>query len=192
MLSAARQLNARCFALLVEAVRAHPSPQGAPALQVLSEFAAHVDARVCERAGSCPVLLVDLNFNVPECWERVTAGMPMNAAGALFVQESVSPVLHEILMHAWSLAHSLPRATNLFFGMAPQVREAIGHLTGEEIDRIAQERASSLRPRWEDCRTFWTRLLEAATGTSEEALIDVQLHCLSLLGGEFVPVRRTG
>jgi hypothetical protein len=192
VLSAARQLNVRCFAALVEAVKHHPHSAGTPALQVLSEFAFRIDARVCERAGSCPVLLVDLNFDVPEFWDRVTVGVPMNAAGALFVQESASPVLHEILMHAWSLAHSLPRAANLFFGMAPQVREAIGHLTGEEIDRIAQERAASLRPRWEERRTFWTRLLEAATGTSEEALIDVHLHCLSLLGGELVPVRRTG
>jgi len=192
VLSAARQLNVRCFAALAEAVRNHPDLAGTPALQVLSEFAPRIDARVCERAGSCPVLLVSLNFDAPEFWERVTVGMRLSPPPALLTQETASPLLHEILMQVWSLAHSLPRAASLFFGVAPQVREAIGRLTGEQIDRIAQEHALYLRPRWEDRRTSWARLLEAATGTNDEALIDVQLHCLSLLGGELVPLRREG
>jgi hypothetical protein len=192
VLSAARQLNVRCFAALVEAVKHHPHSAETPALQVLSEFGSRIDARVCERMGSCPVLLVSLNFDVPEFWERVTVGMHLSPPPTLLTQETASPLLHEILMQVWSLAHSLPRAASLFFGMTPQVREAIGQLTGEQIDRIAQEHALYLRPRWEDRRMFWVRLLEAATGTNDEALIDVQLHCLSLLGGELVPLRRDG
>ncbi len=192
MLSAARQLNVRCFAALAEAVKHHPHSAGTPALQVLSEFASRIDARVCERVGSCPVLLVNLNFDESEFWDRVTVGMHLSPPQTLLTQTAASPLLHEILMQAWSLAHSLPRAASLFFGMTPPVREAIGQLTGEQIDRIAQEHALYLRPRWEDRRMFWVRLLEAATGTSDEALIDVQLHCLSLLGGELVPARRDG
>jgi hypothetical protein len=136
------------------------------------------------------VLLVNLNFDVPEFWDRVTLPMQMPPPRVLFSQAAASPLLHEILMQVWSLSHSLPRAASLFFGMAPHVRDAIGHLTGEEIDRIAQAHAPYLRPRWDDRRTFWTRLLEAATGPNDEALVDVQLHCLSLLGGELVPARR--
>jgi hypothetical protein len=192
VLSAERQLNVRCFAALAEAVKNHPDSAGTPALQVLSESASQIDARVCERAGSCPVLLVELNFNAPEFWERATVGMHLSPPPTLLTQQAASPLLHEILMQVWSLSRSLPRAASLFFGMAPQVREAIGRLTGEQIDRIAQEHALYLRPRWEDRRTFWSRLLEAATGTNDEALINVQLHCLSLLGGELVPLRRDG
>jgi hypothetical protein len=192
VLSAARALNVRCFAALADAVKSHPPVARTPALQVLSEFASGIDARVCERAGSCPVLLLELNFNSSEFWERLTVGMHLSTPPTLLRQETASPLLHEILMQVWSLSHSLPRAASVFFGMAPQVREAIGHLTGEQIDRIAQEHALYLRPRWEDRRTFWSRLLEAATGTNDEALIDVQLHCLSLLGGELVPLRREG
>ena len=192
VLSAARQLNVRCFAALAEAVKHHPHAAGTPALQVLSEFASRIDARVWERVGSCPVLLVNLNFDVSEFWDRVTVGTHLSPPETLLTQTAASPLLHEILMQAWSLAHSLPRAASLFFGMSPPVREAIGRLTGEEIDRVAQQHAVYLRPRWEDRRTFWSRLLKAATGTSDEALIDVQLHCLSLLGGELVPLRRDG
>lgn len=191
MLSAAHQLNTRCFHLLVQSVKARAAPYRSPALELIAEVLPQIDARACERAGTCPVLLLDLQFNVPESWDRIIGGATMSAPSFLFTQEAASPLLHEILMQAWSLAHSLPRAATLFFGMNNQVRESIVRLTGEEIDRIAQERARQLRPRWEDRRTFWNRLLKAAIGTDDEALKDVQLHCLSLLGGEFVPPRRT-
>jgi len=191
MLREARQLNERCFAALAQVIKAHPERAATPALEVLSEFARQIDARVCERAGSCPVLLLDLNLNAPEHGHRIPVGMHSSTPSALFTPEAAGPLLHEILMQAWSLARSAPRAGSLFFGLAPQVAQSLAELTGEEIERIARERAVHLRPRWEDRRTFWMRLLEAATGTSPEALIDVQLHCLSLLGGELVPLRRT-
>jgi hypothetical protein len=192
MLDEVRQLNARCFAQLVEAVKAHPDPAGTPALQVLFEHASQIDARVCERAGSCPVLLLDLDFGLPERWDRATVAMHSSLPLGLFTRNAASPLLHEILMQAWSLAHAAPRSTRLFFGMAPEVTEAIARLTGEDLERVAQERAAYLRPRWEDRRTFWARLLDAAVGTNDAALVDVHLHCLSLLGGELLPVRRVG
>jgi len=192
MLEEMRKLNERCFAQLAQAVKTHPDPAGSPALEILTQFAAQIDARVCGRAGSCPVLLLDLDFNDPDRWDRIIAGMSLAAPPALFGREAASSLLHEILMQAWSFSHSTPRAASLFFGMAPKVTEALAKLTGEELERIAREQAVHLRPRWEDRRTFWARLLEAATGTNEEALVDVQLHCLSLLGGDLVPQRRSG
>ena len=192
MLKEARQLNERCFAALTHAVKAHPDAARTPALEILTQFAMQIDARVCERAGSCPVLLLDLDFNDADRWDRIVAGMPLAVPPPLFTKEAASPLLHEILMQAWSLGHTAPRAATLFFGMAPKITEAISKRTGEEIERIAQEHAVHLRPRWEDRRTFWARLLEAATGTTDEALVDVQLHCLSLLGGDLVPQRRSG
>ncbi len=192
MLKEVRQLNARCFAQLVQAAKAHRDPAGTPALELLSQYASQIDARVSERAGSCPVLLLDLDFKVPEHWDRVMAGMHMSVAPGFFTKDAASPLLHEILMQAWSLSHAAPHAARLFFGMAPEVTEAIAKLTGEDLERIAEERVAYLRPRWEDRRTFWVRLLEAAVGTNEDALVDVHLHCLSLLGGDLVPVRRVG
>jgi hypothetical protein len=192
MLKDARTLNERCFAQLAQAAKAHPEHARTPALRVLAEFAARTDARACARAGSCPVLLVSLNFDVPEHWERGAAGSPASPPSALFAPEVASPLAHEILMHAWTLARSAPRTARLFFGMAASVTQAIAQLTGAEIERIAHERAAQLRPRWEDRETFWKGLLDAATGTSEEALVDVHLHCLSLLGGELIPLRRVG
>ncbi len=198
MLEKARQLNARCFAALVQAVKTrvqgavHSGSHATPVLEVLSEFVSQIDARVCERAGSCPVLLLDLHFNAPDYWDRVTVGMRLGEPAALFTQDAASPLVHEILMQAWTLVHNAPRAARIFFGMAPQVTQVIAQLPSEEIGRIAHEYAVYLRPRWEDRRTFWQRLLEAATTANHEALVDVQLHCLSLLGGELVAVPRVG
>ena len=192
MLEEVRLLNERCFAQLAQAVKTHPNSASTPAFEILTQFAAQIDARVCARAGSCPVLLLDLDFNDPDRWDRIIAGMPLAAPSALFTKEAASLLLHEILMRAWSLSHSAPRAASLFFGMVPKVTEALAKLTGEELERIAQAYAVHLRPRWEDRRTFWARLLKAAAGTNDEALVDVQLHCLSLLGGERVPLHRAG
>ncbi len=171
-----------------------PAGFGSPAVLALQEFAGQVDARACERAGRCPVLLLDLNFQRPEWWQRlehaVPAAMDEDAPRTLFTREAAAPLLREILMETWSTGRTLPRATGLFFGMAPGVTQAITRMSVLEIDRVVANHAQYLRPRWEDRVTFWRPLVQAAIGTDDEALVNVQLHCLSLLGGEQLPHTR--
>ena len=62
-LATVRQLNTRCIARLAE----QPHEDA-----TLSALWAQVDARACERAGRCPVLLIDLNFQRPEWWQRAS------------------------------------------------------------------------------------------------------------------------
>jgi hypothetical protein len=165
-----------------------PAGSSSPAALALQEFAGQVDVRACERAGRCPVLLLDLNFQRPEWWQRLEYAAPAAMDGdeprTLLTREAAAPLLREILMEAWSTGRTLPRATGLFFGMAPGVIQAITHMSVLEIDRMVTNHAQSLRPRWEDRVTFWRRLLQAAIGTDDEALVNVQHDCLSLLGGE--------
>jgi hypothetical protein len=191
LLQPAHLLNQRCFAQLAEAVRTLPPGFGSPAALVLQEFAGQVDARACERAGRCPVLLLDLNFQRPEWWQgleyAVPAGTDDEAPRTLLTRAAAAPLLREILMETWSTARTLPRATGLFFGMAPAVTQAITRMSVLEIDRVAADHAQYLRPRWEDRMTFWRALVQAAIGTDDEALVNVQLHCLALLGGEQLP-----
>ena len=189
MLVTARQLNERSVALLAQAVESGSSLPSSPALTALRELGNHLDGRVCERVGRCPVLLVDLNFQQPEWWSRVAhspwESMHLNEPRAVFTQEGAAPLLHEILLEAWSLARTLPRVVSLLFGMAPRVADMIARLSVQEVHRIADGHARYLRPRWEDRGVFWWQLLRAAIGTDEEALIDVQLHCLALLGSDW-------
>ena len=196
MFSAARELNARCVALLVQAAAVYSAEKVTPAIEALRSFTPDADARACDRAARCPVLLVDLKFQNPVWWERVAVGLPatmhVNAPVGLFTKEAAQPLLHEILMQVWSTARSRPSATHLFFGISPRAMHAIAQLSLPEISRIAYDHAGYLRPRWEDRRMFWQRLRQAAVGEDDEELVDVQLHCLTLLGGDLVPLRQIG
>jgi hypothetical protein len=142
------------------------------------------------------VLLLHLKFDAPDWWDRagvsIPEGMHLNAPAPLFTKEEGAPLLYDILLHAWSLARGAPRAAGLLLGMAPRVTQVIGQLSVQELERIARDHAPYLRPRWEDSRAFWRGLLRAAIGTGNEALVDVELHALSLLGGELVPLRSVG
>lgn len=179
-LATVRQLNTRCLALLAE------QPHDDATLSVLW---AQVDSRACERAGRCPVLLIDLNFQRPEWWQRAS----QRSADPLFPEAPHAPetgravaLVREILMDAWTIGRTMPRALNLIFGMASPVTATIIQMGVPEIDRVAVEEARHLKVRWPESRSFWKGLLQAAVGTDDQALANVHLHCLQLLGSEVV------
>jgi hypothetical protein len=187
MLQPAYALNARCFGLLSQIAAGQSSATGSYAMDLLRASAAQLDARASERAGRCPVLLVNLNFQDAEWWRCLTHSRPkamhLNGPRPVLTQEAAAPLLQEILMEAWSRGRTTPRAAALLFGMAPAVVRTITDLSSCELTQVVADHAQHLRPRWDDSRLFWTRLIQAVIGTDQEALIDVQLHCLSLLGG---------
>jgi hypothetical protein len=96
-------------------------------------------------------------------------------------------LVREILMDAWTLGRTMPHALNLIFGMASPVTATIVQMGVPEIDRIAVEEGRRLRARWPGSRSFWKSLLQAAIGTDDQALANVHLHCLQLLGSEVMP-----
>lgn len=179
-LSTVRQLNKRSFALL--AGQPHEDA-------VLESLWAQVDERVCERAGRCPVLLLDLHFQRADWWQRASQ-RGADASTSLGVQspagERAASLLCEILIDAWTIGRTMPRALNLVFGMAPAVLTTILQMGPSELERIAVEEAQHLKARWPESRSFWTGLLQAALGTDDQALANVHLHCLQLLGSEIV------
>jgi len=186
MLQTAHRLNERCISLLAETVRTGGASIELHAMCRLRELWAQVDARVCERAGRCPVLLLDLNFQRADWWSRAGhvdgRASSINGPPALFTVEHATPLLREILMESWSIGRSMPHVARLIFGMEPRVSSAIADLSIPELDQLAVLYARYLRPRWEESRVFWQRLLLAAIGTDDEALAHVHLHCLQLLG----------
>jgi hypothetical protein len=175
-----RQLNRRCFALLADQLHGDAA---------LASLWSQVDARACERAGRCPVVLIDLNFQRPDWWQRASqrGADPLVAEGGRAPEtERVVSLVREILMDARTIGRTTPRALNLIFGMASPVTATIIQMGVAEIDRIAVEEARQLKPRWPESRSFWKGLLRAAIGTDDQALANVHLHCLQLLGSEVV------
>jgi hypothetical protein len=186
LLDSARRLNQRCFELL--ATLALRQPDARSPVFARADLWARIDARSIERAGRCPVLLLNLHFHELEWWLRVAQGgegpVLMNARPPLFDADEVAPLLRALLAEAWSAARVNVFAASLLFGMAPAVAKSLGSLTADAIDQIATLHATAVRPRWEESRTFWSCLLEAAVGEDNEALTRVQLHALHLLGSE--------
>jgi hypothetical protein len=179
-LATVRQLNTRWLALLAK------EPHDDAALSVLW---AQMDARACERAGRCPVLLIDLNLQRPESWQRASqrSADPLLPEGAHAPEaERAVALVREILMDARTIGRTMPRALNLIFGMASTVSATIAQLGAPEIDHMAAQEARHLKARWPESRSFWKGLLEAAIGTDDQALANVHLHCLQLLGSEVV------
>ena len=96
MLQTAHRLNERCISLLAEAICTGGASIELHAMYRLRELWAQVDARVCERAGRCPVLLLDLNFQRKEWWRQVGHGdarsPSVNGPSALFRMEHATPL----------------------------------------------------------------------------------------------------
>jgi len=191
VLETMRRLNERCFALLAHAAYIEDFARAYKSVYSDPELWAKVDSRAQTRAARCPVLLMDLNFQRADWWLRVENisldtthrdGPPKPLLAA-----QIAPLLRDIVMEAWRTARSIPRATSLVFGMAPTVTTAIARLAAADIDRIVAAHSLSIRPRWEQRAEFWRQLLQAAMGTDDEALANVQLHCLQLLGSELAP-----
>jgi len=181
-----RRLNKSCVALLARRTRGTGT---ASSTDLDWEGWTKADARALERAAACPILLLDLNFQRVEWWEQAVRGsMPSRPTGSAiwFSGDEARPLVQEILTEAWSIGRSMPRAANLVFGAAPAVTAAIAGLGAAEIDRIAIECIPHLRPRWFDRPTFWVNLLRAALGADDQALANVHLHMLQLLGSELL------
>ena len=188
MLESERRLNERCFALLACSARDQAARETSP-IFARADLWARVDDSVYERAARCPVLLLNLNFHQLDWWQRAAEGYAvssLNAATPLFGMLEVVPLLRAILLEAWSITRVNSRAACVLFGMSPGVAQVIASLSAQGVNRIVDEYATLVRPRWEENRTFWLRLLEALTAVGEDALTHVHLHALQLLGSETV------
>lgn len=185
--AALRRLNARCIAVLAEIARVGGTLDRS-AIYRDADLWGQMDERASERAGSCPVLLLNLNFEDLDWWKRVCTeeAIPSvpHALAPLFTEAQACALLREILMEVWRLGGSLPGAANLAFGLAPGVSAEVAKLSVPQVERITLEQCGGLRPRWEQNAVFWSNLLEAAVGHDDEALSNVHLHSLQLLGRE--------
>jgi hypothetical protein len=180
-LNTVHRLNQRAFALL------GGLPHEDAVLEALWE---QVDERVCERAGRCPVLLLDLHLQRGDWWQRASQRSTNSPRGENIYSpgvEQAASLVCEILIDAWTIGRIMPRAANLIFGMATPVLATILQMGPPELERIAVEEAPHLKARWSESHSFWIGLLEAAIGTDDQALANVHLHCLQLLGSEVVP-----
>lgn len=143
------------------------------------------------RAALTPYLLIDVHFQDVDWWRWAkasrTGGRYSVAAQPTFPGKVAAELMRETLMLAWSTV-ALDRGTaGVLFGMTPGVSEIIADLGPQDAERISARHSRHLRPRWEDFPAFWGGLLTAAHKNDEEALYEVRLHGLQLIGSELLP-----
>lgn len=188
VLATVRRLNSRYIDSLARMGEAAPSFRQANGVCECPKLWTRVDARVCERVARCPVLLLDLNVPPIDGWHRNFGSADsddLRATRPAFVRERAIPLVREILTEAWRIARSTPRVASVVFGMAPDMAAGVSRLAPSDIDRIAANHAF-VRPRWAERPGFWTGLLSAAVGTDDQALANMHLYALQLLGGDLV------
>jgi hypothetical protein len=185
VLEAARELNARYIELLAQAANGAQAGDTSGAIFGCVDLWAQLTFDACERAGRCPVVLLNVNFERTDWWRQVRdvhIAVNAGAPGALFDKDRAAPLIREILTEARSAARTYPAAARLAFGMTAFVSRTVADLSAAEIERISLAHTRELRPRWADRPSFWKRLLEAAITNNTRALPKIHLHCVQLLG----------
>jgi hypothetical protein len=185
VLAATHSLNAHCMELLAEVASAPHAGDAWGAVFGFQDLWKQLSTEACERAGRCPVLLLNVNLERTDWWGRIQEGHTVVRADAsipLLAADRATPLVREILTEARSAARAQPGAARLAFGMSSFVSSTVAGLSAADIDRIAVAYGRDLRPRWDDRPSFWKRLLEAAIGTDARVFSKIHLHCVQLLG----------
>jgi hypothetical protein len=74
--------------------------------------------------------------------------------------------------------------------MSPAVASIFRALGPHDIEQIAAKHKHQLRLRWEEHPTFWRELLSAALRADDEALHEIHLYSLQLLGSDLLSTVR--
>lgn len=183
-----RHLNGQCLNFLLQLSRTAEHSKQFACLRDHVPLWAEMDSEALVRAASCPVLLLDINFQSHEWWDASKSHIHQHAAGAIANPgfENAEPLMYDILTEAWTAVRSLPRAASLAFGMTPTVTAAIAGLRAADIHGLATAAIHEVRPRWESHPQFWKDLLTTARQKDTEAMTRMHLECLQLLGSGFV------
>ena len=190
LLETVRRLNERGLALLTKVAQASEAMDGFASWKEILPLWTHPSERTLGRAARCPMVLLDFNFQRVAWWRRVVnahaPGGSRQATGSGFHTDEAIPLARDLLLEAWSASRSESPIASLVFGMAPEVTALIARLSPCDVDRVVVNEAQEMRPRWENQPLFWKDLFHAAAQMDDQALANVHLHCLQLLGGEWV------
>ena len=185
-----RDLNARCLEAigkrLVRAAAARPDEID----QMDVDLWRRLDEPARHRAARCPYLLVEMRFDDAVWWEdakrdamKPTPSPTVLSAGTAGLGRALA---NDALTLAWWTARADQRTAMLLFGLDPRVAAVVSSLSPVEVRRITARSGNQLRPRWEHNRRMWRDLLSAAISADEEALTDIHLYGIQLLGGDLL------
>lgn len=190
-LSRVHALNERCLELLTQLARTDQRITLAIVNQHRSLWRG-LSATARKRAARTPFLLMDLHFQDADWWRAASDPRPSRrrkvALHAAFTGKIAGELMRETLMLAWSTVAFHRGAASIMLGMAPAVASIIAALGPQDVERISARHSAHLQPRWEDFPAFWGKLLTAARDGDEDALHEIHLHGMQLIGSELLPL----
>ncbi len=150
------EINARTLHLLARLA----ADSGRPPLQLaekLRDLLRALDEAALRRAAMCPLMLVEIKpWDVPESPVRTPEhiGQP-----DWLPQESAIRLMRSAITLAWHVARSYPQTAGIRLGLPAAAVLRIRELQLHELEVIAEEKFSCLRPRWEWRVDLWRSLL---------------------------------
>lgn len=185
-------LNERCLELLTQLARADRPQISLAIVNQHRSLWRGLSATSRKRAACTPFLLVDLHFQDADWWRSAKDPRPSRRRKAVlhaaFTGKIAAELMRETLMLAWSTVAFDRGAASIMLGMTPAVSGIIAELGPQDVERIAGRHSAYLQPRWEDFPAFWGKLLAAAREGDEEALHEICLHGVQLIGSEMLPL----
>jgi len=188
-----RQLNERCVDSLVQMAHSRQLTTGVEVVDQHRALWRKLDPAARRRAAAAALLLMDVQFLNAEWWRwarRRQASRFRAPAARRLPAKLANELMRETLILAWSTAATDPHTAGLLFGMSPAVAAIFGALEPHDIEQIAVKHKHQLRLRWEEHPTFWRELLSAALHADDEALHEIHLYSLQLLGSELLSAIR--
>lgn len=151
-------------------------------LTALAPLWSALDDTAQRRLASCPYLLIDAGFGLPERWERLLPAAVCDApptVGYFTSREGVA-LVRRTLLFAWHLARSNRLAARVMLGMGLTVAERIAASRLRDLEALAERGCPWVAPRWAQQPQIWRQMLQAALGPADR-LREVQLRGLQLL-----------
>jgi hypothetical protein len=183
------ELNAECLGLLAsraaEFVPGWPAP---PLLLALRDQWADLPASAVKRLAGAPFSLFDIGFARAPRWLETRARGVNDQVQAgenpFFDPQAARSITRRMLVYAWHLARSRPRAACLVFGTSIPAIESLAACSLSVLEAAAECNADALKPRWCQQVVFWRELLTAASGGADARLQELLLGGIQRLAAE--------
>lgn len=182
------ELNAECLGLLAARAAQTAGRLGHPLLADLRDEWTDLPNQAVRRLAAAPFSLFDVGFARAPRWletrARGVSDQAQRAENPFFAVDAARSVTRRMLVYAWHLARSRPRAACLVFGTTIPAVEALAACSLSTLEAAAEGNADALQPRWSHHVGFWRELLYAASAGADTRLRELLLGGIQRLAAE--------
>jgi hypothetical protein len=182
------ELNAECLGLLAARAANGIDRLAPPLLVELRAQWAELPNQAVRRLAAAPFSLFDIGFARAPRWLETRArgvnDQSQRSENLFFESGAARSVTRRMLVYAWHLARSRPRAACLVFGSSIAAVEALAACSLSALEAAAEGNAEALRPRWAHQVPFWRELLGAASADADTRLRELLLGGIQRLAAD--------